>query len=116
MKRWLLFGCLLAAGTLLPTATRGQDTPPQPADNQPTARAQQPEIPPRKPEILPEIKPAEPPPPPPAPVPIPAAPSCCGPEKILSIPRYTLVEEQRAIAVPRLFDRMETIGTIPGLI
>jgi hypothetical protein len=46
----------------------------------------------------------------------PIPPACCAPEKILSIPRYTLVEEQRAICVPRLFARMETIGTIPGLI
>src|SRR5271165_6903729 len=116
MKLWLLLGCVGVAWFVAPAPTRA-GSPQAPLDRitvvRPTA-AEGPAV-----QTLPP--PAEVLPTAPAPEAEPAAPGpgCpgCAPlaERTIALPRHTLVEEDKAITIPRLDIHYEVVGLAAGL-
>jgi hypothetical protein len=99
MQRCFLFAALTFVG-LLPALASAQAPPPPPEEQLPPARQVAP------PEGVPAV---------------PVAPgsgcdaSCAPPVKTLSLPRYALSEEARAITIPVLNLREETVGVVSGM-
>jgi|GEM_PF-6096872 len=102
-------GCMIGCWALLLTGASAQERGPQPKELLPPPAAPREDLPP--PAVLPV--------PPPLSVPGAGSPDCSSGapcvQRTISVPRLTLLEEQKAITVPKLNVQEVAVGQVGGL-